>query len=304
MPRIALIQLSASTDRATNIAKTHEAITRAADSGAQIICTQELFDTRYFCTTQSNEPFNHAESVPGPLTGQHQDLAAELGVVIVASGFEKRANGIYHNTAWVIDADGKYLGKYRKNHIPQDPGFEEKYYFTPSEDGYKVFDTKFGKLGVLICWDQWYPEAARVNALMGAEILIYPTAIGWLEDEVGDIGDAQHDAWRTMMRSHAIANGCYVAAVNRTGIEGRTEFWGQSFVCDHFGKIIDTAPEDEEHILYADIDLEAIQDHRCTWPFFRDRRIDTYGSITKRFVDEETDPEQTSAETAELFEQP
>ena len=302
MPRIALLQLSASQDRSTNIAKTTEAITRAADGGAQIICTQELFDTTYFCATQSKDPFDHAQPVPGPLTEQHQKLAEELGVVIVASGFEKRTTGIYHNTAWVIDADGSYLGKYRKTHIPQDPGFEEKYYFTPSEDGYKVFDTKFGKLGVLICWDQWYPEAARITALMGAEILIYPTAIGWLEDEVGEIGDGQHDAWLTMMRSHAIANGCFVAAINRTGIEEKTEFWGQSFVCDQFGKIMDTAPEDSEHILYADIDLENIQDHRCTWPFFRDRRIDTYGEVIQRFIDEPESAEGADQNTEQNIE--
>ncbi|MFR2287327.1 MAG: carbon-nitrogen hydrolase, partial [Akkermansia sp.] len=212
-----------------------------------------------------------------------QKLAAELGVVIVASGFEKRATGLYHNTAWVVDADGTFLGIYRKMHIPQDPGFEEKFYFTPGDLGYKAFDTKFGRIGVLICWDQWYPEAARLTAMQGAEILFYPTAIGWLPEEKPLLGSQQHCAWETVQRGHAVANGCYVCAVNRVGTEGESEFWGQSFVADYYGRIVAKAPVSDETILYADLDLDALEDHRRIWPFFRDRRIDSYGGITERW---------------------
>ena len=208
---------------------------------------------------------------------------AELGVVIVASGFEKRATGLYHNTAWVVDADGSFLGMYRKMHIPQDPGFEEKFYFTPGDLGYKAFDTKFGRIGVLICWDQWYPEAARLTAMQGAEIIFYPTAIGWLPEEKPLLGEQQHCAWETVQRGHAVANGCYVCAVNRVGTEGESEFWGQSFVADYYGQIVAKAPVSDEAILYADLDLDALEDHRRIWPFFRDRRIDSYGGITERW---------------------
>lgn len=290
MPRIALLQLTADADPAVNIKKTEEAIRAAAAGGAQIICTQELFTTEYFCITQDTNNFDLADPIPGELTQSHQELANELGVVIVASGFEKRATGLYHNTAWVVDADGTYLGSYRKSHIPQDPGFEEKFYFTPGDTGYKCFHTAFGKIGVLICWDQWYPEAARITALKGAEILIYPTAIGWLPEEKNlpsgntTLGEAQHNAWQTVMRGHAVANGCYVCAINRVGTEGETEFWGQSFVSNHYGQVVTKAPVENETILYHDLDLKALEDHRRIWPFFRDRRIDTYAPITERFL--------------------
>lgn len=283
MPKVALIQLSADESPAVNKARTEDAIRQAAANGAQIICTQELFTTQYFCRTEDCEFFDLADPLPGPLTEAHQSLATELGVVIVASGFEKRATGLYHNTAWVIDADGSFLGLYRKMHIPQDPGFEEKFYFTPGDLGYKAFKTKFGTIGVLICWDQWYPEAARLTALEGAEILFYPTAIGWLPEEKPLLGEAQHCAWETVQRGHAVANGCYVCAINRVGTEGNSEFWGQTFISDFYGQIIAKAPVSEETILYADIDLKALEDHRRIWPFFRDRRIETYGGITRRW---------------------
>ncbi|WPX39467.1 carbon-nitrogen hydrolase [Akkermansia sp. N21116] len=283
MPKVALIQLSADESPAVNKARTEDAIRQAAANGAQIICTQELFTTQYFCRMEDCEFFDLADPLPGPLTEAHQSLAAELGVVIVASGFEKRATGLYHNTAWVIDADGSFLGLYRKMHIPQDPGFEEKFYFTPGDLGYKAFKTKFGTIGVLICWDQWYPEAARLTALEGAEILFYPTAIGWLPEEKPLLGEAQHCAWETVQRGHAVANGCYVCAINRVGTEGNSEFWGQTFISDFYGQIIAKAPVSEETILYANIDLKALEDHRRIWPFFRDRRIETYGGITRRW---------------------
>ena len=287
MPKLALIQLEASDDPSKNIENTKLAIQRAADGGAQIVCTQELFNTLYFCDKQDEENFDLAVEIPGKMTAEFSELAKSLNIVIVASTFEKRAKGIYHNTAFVIDADGTYLGKYRKMHIPQDPCFEEKFYFTPSDDGYRVFDTKFGKLGVLICWDQWYPEAARLTALMGAELLIYPTAIGWLEEDDADTRKKQYEAWQTIQRSHAIANGCFVAAINRCGKEAVTEFWGQSFVADTFGKVIAEGAVDEEAIVYADLDFSEMDTQRCIWPFFRDRRVDSYGGITKRFLDDQ-----------------
>ena len=228
--------------------------------------------------------FDLAEPLDGELVKSHQALAKELEVVIVASGFEKRATGLYHNTAWVIDADGEYLGHYRKMHIPQDPGFEEKFYFTPGDQGFKAWQTRCGKIGVLICWDQWFPEAARLTALAGAEILIYPTAIGWLPEEKEELGDAQYHAWQSVQCGHAVANGCYVAAINRTGIEGETEFWGQSFVSNHYGQIIAKAPVSEEQTLLVDVDLCALEEHRRIWPFYRDRRVDAYGEITERFL--------------------
>jgi N-carbamoylputrescine amidase len=286
MPKIALLQLEASEDTTENMNKTKLAIERAAEGGAQIVCTQELFNTLYFCDKQDGENFNLAVEIPGEMTTEFSELAKRLKVVIVVSTFEKRAKGIYHNTAFVIDADGSYMGKYRKMHIPQDPCFEEKFYFTPSDDGYRVFDTQFGKLGVLICWDQWYPEAARLTALMGAEILIYPTAIGWLEEDDADTRKKQYEAWQTIQRSHAIANGCFVAAINRCGKEAVTEFWGQSFVADAFGKVIAEGAVDEETIVYADLDFSEMDAQRCIWPFFRDRRVDSYGGITKRFLDD------------------
>lgn len=283
--RIALIQGQEQGSAEADLAYTVERIREAAASGVQIVCTQELFNTPYFCRTQDTQFFDLAEPIPGATTQALEALAGELGIVIVASLFERRAAGIYHNTAVVIDADGQYLGKYRKMHIPQDPGFEEKFYFTPGDLGYKVWDTKFGKISVLICWDQWYPEAARMAALAGAEIIFYPTAIGWLPEEKAELGEAQHTAWETVQRGHAVANGCYVAAVNRTGNEGNTEFWGQSFVSDFYGQVVERAPISDTCILYADCDLKALEDMRRIWPFFRDRRIDTYEGIVERMLD-------------------
>lgn len=284
--RIALIQGREQASKQAALDTTIQRIREAAAGGAQIICTQELFNTPYFCRTQDTELFDLAEPIPGPTTDALAAVAGELGVVIIASLFERRASGVYHNTAAVIDADGSYLGKYRKMHIPQDPGFEEKFYFTPGDLGYKVWDTRFGKISVLICWDQWYPEAARLAALAGAEILFYPTAIGWLPEEKAELGEAQHTAWETVQRGHAVANGCYVAAVNRTGTEGETEFWGQSFVSDFYGQIMERAPVDAEAIVFADCDMKALEDMRRIWPFFRDRRIDSFGGLTRRMIDE------------------
>jgi N-carbamoylputrescine amidase len=285
--RIALIQGCEQGSKQADLDYTIERIREAAAGGAQIICTQELFNTPYFCRTQDTELFDLAEPIPGPTTDALAAVAGELGVVIIGSLFERRASGVYHNTAAVIDADGSYLGKYRKMHIPQDPGFEEKFYFTPGDLGYKVWDTRFGKISVLICWDQWYPEAARLAALAGAEILFYPTAIGWLPEEKAELGEAQHTAWETVQRGHAVANGCYVAAVNRTGTEGETEFWGQSFVSDFYGQIMQRAPVDAEAIIFADCDLKALEDMRRIWPFFRDRRIDSFGGLSRRMIDED-----------------
>lgn len=264
----------------------HEKLIReAAAGGAQIICTQELFLTDYFCDVQDQDRFDLAEVIPGPTTERLCDLAACLGVVIVASLFEKRGPGLYHNTAAIIDADGALLGTYRKNHIPQDPGFEEKFYFTPGDQGYPVWETAFGRIGVLICWDQWYPEAARLMALAGAEILIYPTAIGWLPEEKPTLGEAQHCAWETVQRGHAVANGCYVAAINRVGSEHGTEFWGQSFVADPYGQIVAKGSVEKEEIILFQCDQKFLEDTRRIWPFFRDRRIETYGDLSRRWLD-------------------
>ncbi len=283
---LGLIQGSTFASKAESLARHDELIREAAGKGAQIICLQELFNIPYFCTRQDTALFDLAESVPGPTTDYMAALAKELGVVIVASLFEKRGPGLYHNTAAIIDADGTYLGKYRKMHIPQDPGFEEKFYFTPGDLGYCVWDTKFGKIGVLICWDQWYPEAARLTALAGAQILIYPTAIGWLDSEKAELGKAQHCAWETVQRGHAVANGCFVAAINRTGFQDDTEFWGQSFVANPYGEIVAKGSVSDEEIVIMACDLQAVEDFRRIWPFFRDRRIDTYAPLTKRYLDE------------------
>ncbi|MEM8867565.1 MAG: carbon-nitrogen hydrolase [Verrucomicrobiota bacterium] len=284
--RIALIQGSEQGSKEADFKYTVERIREAASAGAQIICTQELFNTPYFCREQDTAFFDLAEPVPGPTTDRLAAVAEELGVVLIASLFERRAPGVYHNTAAVIDADGRYLGKYRKMHIPQDPGFEEKFYFTPGDLGYKVWDTRFGKISVLICWDQWYPEAARLAALAGAEIIFYPTAIGWLPEEKAELGEAQHKAWETVQGGHAVANGCYVAAVNRVGQEASTEFWGQSFVSDFYGQVIARAPSDAETVLYADCDLVALEEMRRIWPFFRDRRIDSFDGLSQRMLDD------------------
>ncbi|MBC7570441.1 MAG: carbon-nitrogen hydrolase [Spirosoma sp.] len=284
---IGLVQMSCVADVETNIQKAITGIREAAQQGAQIVCLQELFTSLYFCDVEDHHNFRLAEAVPGPTTNRLAAVAGELGVVIVASLFEKRAQGLYHNTTAVLDADGSYLGKYRKMHIPDDPGYYEKFYFTPGDLGYKVFDTKFARIGVLICWDQWYPEAARITALMGAELLIYPTAIGWDTSEPDPAQNIeQYNAWQTIQRSHAIANGIHVVAINRVGREADQQFWGGSFVANPFGSLLYLAPHDEETVHVQTIDLALTDKYRTTWPYFRDRRIDSYQPITKRYIDE------------------
>lgn len=281
---LGVIQQSCSEDSDRNISNTIAAIRRASREGAQIILLQELFNTTYFCREMDDRYFDWAQSIPGPITDELVSLAEELEIVIVAPFFERRAAGIYHNSLVVIDADGTLMGTYRKNHIPDDPGFYEKYYFTPGDDGYQVFDTKFAQIGPLICWDQWYPEAARIAALKGAELLVYPTAIGTLPDENEAKGQEFLNAWQTIQKSHAIANGCYVASINRTGQEGDINFWGHSFVSGPFGQMLAEAGADQE-VLVTEIDLSKIEKQRQVWPFFRDRRIDTYKPILQRFID-------------------
>ncbi|MCL4141806.1 UNVERIFIED_CONTAM: hypothetical protein GTU68_066240 [Idotea baltica] len=278
--------MSCVSDVETNIQKAIEKTREAAAKGANIVCLQELFTSLYFCDVESPENFNLAEAIPGPTTERFQAVAKELGIVIIASLFEKRAKGLYHNTTAVIDADGAYLGKYRKMHIPDDPGYYEKYYFTPGDLGYKVWDTKFGRIGVLICWDQWYPEAARITSLMGAEILFYPTAIGWDTTEESEvINKEQYEAWQTIQRSHAIANGVHVVSVNRVGQEAEQQFWGGSFVANPHGRLLYLASHDKEEVHVQEIDSEITEYYRTTWPYFRDRRIDSYEPITKRYID-------------------
>ena len=272
-----------------NLGRAIEKIREAARKGAQIVCLQELFTSLYFCDSEDYENFKLAEPVPGPSSEVLSTLAKELGVVIIASLFEKRTNGIYHNTTAVLDADGTYLGKYRKMHIPDDPSYYEKFYFTPGDLGYKVFKTRFGTLGVLICWDQWYPEAARITALMAAEILFYPTAIGWATAQSEATNLEQFNAWQTIQRSHAIANGVHVVSVNRVGLEqnGAMKFWGGSFISNPFGSIIYQASHDNEEVSVTELDLEKTESYRTHWPFLRDRRIDSYQPITKRFIDDD-----------------
>ncbi|MCU0447630.1 MAG: carbon-nitrogen hydrolase [Microscillaceae bacterium] len=285
--KVGIIQMSCVADKATNIEKTILKIREIAQQGAQIICLQELFTSLYFCETEDHAHFALAEAIPsGDTTQTLQKLAQELGVVIIASLFEKRAQGLYHNTTAVIDADGTYLGKYRKQHIPDDPGFYEKFYFTPGDHGYKVFATQYGKLGVLICWDQWYPEAARITALLGAEILFYPTAIGWELDTSEQTNQEQYNAWQTIQRSHAIANGVPVVSVNRVGQEGITQFWGGSFICNAMGTVVYQASHHQEAMHIQTIDLGESDHYRTVWPFLRDRRIDTYQPILQRYLDE------------------
>ena len=271
-----------------NISKAIKGIREAAGKGAQIVCLQELFTSLYFCDVEDYENFKLAESIPGPSTETLSAVAAELGVVVIASLFEKRTKGIYHNTTAVLDADGSYLGKYRKMHIPDDPAYYEKFYFTPGDLGYKVFNTKFATIGVLICWDQWYPEAARITSLMGAEILFYPTAIGWATAQDTDTNDEQYNAWQTIQRSHAVANGVHVVSVNRVGLEqdGAMKFWGGSFVANPFGKLLHLSSHDKEEVNVVEIDLNKTDRYRTHWPFLRDRRIDSYQPITKRYIDE------------------
>ncbi len=284
--RLGLIQLTAEDTPAANVRKTIPRIEEAAAKGAKIIGLQEMFTTKYFCVTQDPKNFDLAEPIEtGPSVTELAKVAKRLGVVIVAPLFEARGSEVYHNTAAVIDADGSVLGKYRKMHIPQDPGFEEKFYFTPGDLGFRTWKTAHGNIGVLICWDQWYPEAARLTALGGAQILFYPTAIGWLPEEKASVGQAQHNAWETVQRGHGVANGCYIAATNRVGIEGRTQFWGQSFVSDPYGEIVARASVEKEEVLLADCDLARQREFRRIWPFFRDRRIDAYGDLTRRLRD-------------------
>ncbi len=284
--RVGLIQLTAEDTPAANVRKTLPRIEEAAAKGAKIIGLQEMFTTKYFCVSQDPKHFDLAEPIEtGPSVTELAKAAKRLGVVIVAPLFEARGSEVYHNAAAVIDADGTVLGKYRKMHIPQDPGFEEKFYFTPGDLGFRTWKTAHGDLGVLICWDQWYPEAARLTALGGAQILFYPTAIGWLPEEKAALGKAQHNAWETVQRGHGVANGCYVAATNRVGTEGRTQFWGQSFVSDPYGEIVARASVEQEEVLLADCDLAKQREFRRIWPFFRDRRIDAYGDLTRRLRD-------------------
>ena len=285
--RLGLAQMACSTNSAENLDKAVAQVREAAARGAQIICLQELFRSQYFCRDENPELFDLAEPIPGESTETMARIAKELGVVIVASLFEKRAAGLYHNTAAILNADGSLAGIYRKMHIPDDPLFYEKFYFTPGDLGFRNFDTPFGRIGVLVCWDQWYPEAARLTALQGADVLFYPTAIGWHPAEKAQHGAAQLDAWRTVQRGHAIANGIYVAAVNRIGFEGTPEqgleFWGNSFVADPFGVVVAEASTDREEILVVECDRRRIEEVRRNWPFFRDRRIDAYGGITERW---------------------
>jgi N-carbamoylputrescine amidase len=284
--RVGLIQLTAEDTPAANVRKTLPRIEEAAAKGAKIIGLQEMFTTKYFCVSQDPKHFDLAEPIEtGPSVTELAKAAKRHGVVIVAPLFEARGSEVYHNTAAVIDADGAVLGKYRKMHIPQDPGFEEKFYFTPGDLGFRTWKTAHGDIGVLICWDQWYPEAARLTALGGAQILFYPTAIGWLPEEKAALGRAQHNAWETVQRGHGVANGCYVAATNRVGTEGRTQFWGQSFVSDPYGEIVARASVEKEEVLLADCDLAKQREFRRIWPFFRDRRIDAYGDLTRRLRD-------------------
>jgi len=288
--RLGLLQAQCSSDPSANLKKNLEMAERAAKQGAQIICTQELFRSQYFCQAEDHENFKLAEPIPGPSTAAFQKIAKKHGVVIIASLFEKRASGVYHNTAAVIDAGGKLLGIYRKMHIPDDPLYYEKFYFTPGDLGFKAWKTKFGKVGVLVCWDQWYPEGARLTAMQGAEILFYPTAIGWHPKEKAAEGTKQHGAWELIQRSHAVANGCYVAVPNRVGVEKPVggdgiEFWGQSFVAGTSGEILAKASHNKDEILIVPVDLAKVDITRTHWPFLRDRRIDAYSDLTKRFID-------------------
>ncbi len=283
--KIALIQDRDRGGRDNAVAASVKLIEEAASKGAKIVCVQELFLGRYFCDSQDASFFDLAEPVPGPSTRIFQELAGRLGIVLVISLFERRAPGLHHNSAAVIDADGSLLGVYRKSHIPQDPAFEEKFYFAPGDTGFKAWDTKFGKIGVIICWDQWFPEAARLTALQGAQLILCPTAIGWLPAEKATLGEFQRDAWLAVQRGHAVANVCYYAAVNRTGFEGSIDFWGSSFVCDFYGNFLAKASESEPEILYAECDFDALEAHRRIWPFFRDRRVDAYAGLLKRFDD-------------------
>jgi N-carbamoylputrescine amidase len=294
--RVGLVQMSMSSDPDKNLQHAVERVREAASQGAEIICLPELFQTQYFCQREDASLFDLAEPIPGPTSTKLGEVARQLRIVLIASLFEKRAAGVYHNTAAMFDADGTLRGLYRKMHIPDDPLYYEKYYFTPGDLGFRAFDTNVGRVGTLVCWDQWYPEGARLTVLQGAHVLFYPTAIGWHPAEKAEFGAAQHDAWRTIQRAHAIANGVYVAVVNRVGFEtgnirGKSapgsglEFWGGSFLCDPFGQVIAEASHDKEEILVGEVDLKALEDIRRNWPFLRDRRIDSYAPITSRLID-------------------
>jgi N-carbamoylputrescine amidase len=297
--QVALTQMSCTADPQENLRHQVRLIERAIDQEAQIICTQELFRSQYFCQLEDHRFFELAETIPGPSTDALCDLARRGQTVIIASLFEKRAAGLYHNTAVVIDADGSILGLYRKMHIPDDPLYYEKFYFTPGDTGFRAWKTRYANIGVLICWDQWFPEGARLTALQGAEILFYPTAIGWHPSEKAEYGTAQHDSWELIQRSHAVANGCYVCAPNRIGVEkilgkdgtpvneAGIEFWGQSFVAAPDGQVVAKASIQNEEVLCVPCDLARVEFSRTHWPFLRDRRIDAYGNITRRFVDAE-----------------
>lgn len=285
--KVGLVQSSCSKDVDNNFKKAIEGIKKAASQGAQIVCLQELFTSLYFCDVEDYNNFKLAEPIPGPTTELLSIIAKENNIVIIASLFEKRSLGIYHNTTAVIDADGTYLGKYRKMHIPDDPAFYEKFYFTPGDLGYKTFQTQYAKIGVLICWDQWFPEAARITSLMGAEILFYPTAIGWATSQDEVTNQEQYNAWQTIQRSHAIANGVHTVSVNRVGFEqdGAMKFWGGSFVSNPLGSILYQASHTDEEIIVVDIDTQESDNYRVHWPFLRDRRIDSYQPITNRWID-------------------
>lgn len=286
--QVALIQMGCNRSRDENIQRAAELLNEAASHGARIACLPELFCSDYFCQQEDHEQFAKAEPIPGPTTEAMSRLASQLHMVIVASLFERRAAGLYHNTCVVLDADGQLLGRYRKMHIPDDPQYYEKFYFTPGDLGFQVFHTRHAAVGTLVCWDQWYPEAARLTAMKGAEILFYPTAIGWFPREKSEYGETQHASWRLIQQSHAVANGCYVAAVNRVGLEPAgaregIEFWGQSFLCDPQGRVLAEGSVDQEEIVMATVDLGLIDRTRTAWPFFRDRRIDAYDELLKRF---------------------
>jgi N-carbamoylputrescine amidase len=294
--QVGLVQMSATSDPESNLRHALDLVRQAAARGAGIVCLPELFQTQYFCQREEAALFDLAEPIPGPTTARLSALAQELHIVLIASLFERRAAGVYHNTATIFDADGSLLGLYRKMHIPDDPLYYEKYYFTPGDLGFRAFDTQVGRVGTLVCWDQWYPEGARLTALQGAHVLFYPTAIGWHPAEKAEFGEGQHDAWRTIQRAHAIANGVYVAVVNRVGFEtgdirGKSapgaglEFWGGSFLCDPFGRVIAEASREKEEILVGEVDLHALEEVRRNWPFLRDRRIDSYAGITNRLID-------------------
>jgi len=293
---VGLVQMSCGPDPDANVRRACARVHEAARQGAHVVCLPELFRTQYFCQREDAALFDLAEPVPGPTTQAVAEAARDAGVVVIASVFEKRARGVYHNTAAILDSDGTLQGMYRKMHIPDDPLYYEKFYFTPGDLGFKAFDTAAGRLGALVCWDQWYPEGARLTALQGANVLFYPTAIGWHPAEKQEFGRAQHDAWRTIQRAHAIANGVYVAVVNRVGhetgnIRGQSapgeglDFWGGSFLCDAFGAVIVEGSHDREEVLIGEVDLKKLEDVRRNWPFLRDRRVDAYGPMTKRFLD-------------------